>query len=181
MEISTVLCYGLAAICFILLPLVLLNVIKDRKKMNIAATVIFCCYLLVLFVGVFGKVEVGSSTTKISLDFSGQWCTKSIKWNFSHLSTFDIVVNLVMLIPVGIFVAYFAHRKWKIWGLLIFLVFIGIASGCFIEIFQFILPVPRSVQLSDIVFNTISVFVGGLVGLGMIALASPKQNYVEKK
>ncbi len=172
MEISTILCYGIAAICFALLPFVLLCIIKDRKKMNIAATVIFCCYLLVLFAGVFGKLEIGAKTTKITFDFSGQWCTKSIKWNFSHLSAFDIFINLIMLIPVGIFTSYFLHRKWKIWQLLIFLIFIGFGCGIFIETMQFILPIPRSVQLSDVIFNTASVFAGGLLGLAMIAITS---------
>ena len=144
--------------------------------MNICAIVLFCVYAMVLCLGVFGRVEFTKSTVKLGLDFSGQWCSKSINWNFAHLSAFDVVINLFMLVPVGFFVTYFLVKKWKIWQLLIFLLFIGFAFGLFIETMQFILPIQRSVQLSDIVFNSISVFIGGITSVGIISIATTKQS-----
>jgi len=54
-----------------------------------------------------------------------------------------------------------AKQKNSKFGIL-FAVIIGLLTGLFIETFQFILPVPRSVQLSDVVYNTISCVIGYL-------------------
>ena len=160
MEINLYLCYAIVGFCFVILPTILLFCVKERRKMNICAIVLFCVYAMVLCLGVFGRVEFTKSTVRLGLDFSGQWCSKSINWNFAHLSAFDVVINLFMLVPVGFFVTYFLVKKWKIWQLLIFL----------------LLPIPRSVQLSGIVFNSISVFIGGISSVGIISIATTKQS-----
>ena len=53
-----------------------------------------------------------------------------------------------------------ARYKEKKYSILLALL-IGLCTGSIIELFQFILPVNRSVQLSDIVYNGISGFLGG--------------------
>lgn len=173
MEISTFVVYIFVIFGFLVLPFILLKTIKNLKKQKIAIVSIFIFYILVLLVGVWGKLDISLKTTKLTFDFSQPWCAKSINWKFSHLSTFDIITNLVMLIPIGTFIVYFCHKKWKLLPLCIFLIFIGLFCGFFIELSQFILPIPRSVQLSDIIFNSISVLIGGLLGLLLIQLTKP--------
>ena len=42
----------------------------------------------------------------------------------------------------------------------------GFATGLLLEALQFVLPVYRSVQLSDVLLNALSVLIGG--GMGML-------------
>ena len=41
----------------------------------------------------------------------------------------------------------------------------GVIFGISLETLQFVLPVSRSVQLSDAILNTISVVMGGIIGI----------------
>ncbi|MGN1201476.1 MAG: VanZ family protein [Candidatus Caccovivens sp.] len=161
MKINLVFVLIFVCFCYLVLPFLLLC-IKNRNIKNVAIYCAFVCFLAVLFVGVFGKIDFDSQYVTIGFDFDGQWCSKTFNCSFSNLTTFDVITNLVMLIPIGMFVYYFlSSKKW--WLRLLTLFGIGILSGTLIETFQFILPIQRSVQLSDIVFNTISVLFGGLL------------------
>ncbi len=64
-----------------------------------------------------------------------------------------------MLFPVGLFV--FAISKRKPWQKLLLCLAVGALCGLIIETYQFILPIQRSVQLSDIILNAISALIGG--------------------
>lgn len=161
MKINTIAIIILGIISYVVVPFLIL-IIKNKKIKNALSITALIFFVAILLVGVWSKIDITKSYTQITFDFSGQWCDKTIKWNFSNISTFDLVINLVMLIPIGIFAFHFI-QKLKPWQKLICLVPIGILCGTAIELSQFILPVPRSVQLSDVIFNTISVFAGGLI------------------
>lgn len=155
---------------YFILPFILW-LIKNNKARNILTGIFFGLYLIVLFAGVFGKIGISAQNVSISFDFSGRWCAKNINasLDLNGITKFDLIINLVMLIPVGMFVIYFGRkRKW--WLKIILLIVFGALSGIFIELLQFILPVYRSVQLTDILLNTISVFVGGLIAWGYLAV-----------
>jgi hypothetical protein len=146
---------------------------------KILAVVFLCVFVGILCVGTLGQVQISRETIKISFDFGQNFCDKKISLSFSHLSTFDIVSNLVMLIPIGMFVVFFYHKG--IVKTSILLLCVGILSGFLIELCQFIFPVPRSVQLSDVVFNTISVIVGGIIGWLYLFLGTKINKKIYKK
>ena len=75
----------------------------------------------------------------------------------------DLLINIVMLIPIGLTVVYFNNKS--IVSKFVVLVIVGVVMGVSLETIQFILPVVRSVQLSDALLNTFSVVLGGIIGL----------------
>ncbi|MBQ8909309.1 MAG: VanZ family protein [Clostridia bacterium] len=164
----------LGVICYFILP-VAIWLIKKEKLKNIFTIIFFCLYLGVLFCGVFGKLGIDGNKVVINFDFGGRWCAKTIKWSLLNISTFDLVINLVMLLPVGMFILYFSQKK-KWWVRLILLIFLGFASGALIETCQFILPIQRSVQLSDAILNMVSVFIGGLIAWGYLSVINKIRN-----
>lgn len=166
MTISTILILILGVLSFFVLPFGIWC-IKNEKVKNILTICFFCLYLGVLFCGVFGKLSIGEKVVKIDFDFGGQWCAKTIRWSPTNIGTFDLVINLVMLFPVGMIIFYFVRKK-KWWARLLCLIGFGLLTGLLIETCQFILPVPRSVQLSDALLNMTSAFVGGMIAWGYL-------------
>ncbi|MBE7074126.1 MAG: hypothetical protein E7379_03440 [Clostridiales bacterium] len=168
-----VLCVGV--LCYFALPIAIWCIRKDRVR-NILTIVFFCMYLIVLFCGVFGSLAISENQIIVDFDFGGQWCSKTIKWSLSHIATFDLVINLLMLIPVGMMIYYFARKKqW--WAKLLILIGFGLLTGLLIETCQFVLPIPRSVQLSDVLLNCLSVTVGGLIAWGYLAIIKKIRKY----
>lgn len=161
MKINLIAGLVITILCYLVLPFVLLC-IKNKKAKNIALISAFSCFLVILFVGVFGKIDITPSYVEISFVSTGEWCAKAFSFSFSNFTTFDIVTNLLMLIPIGFFVYYFVQSK-KWWQKTLLLLLIGLCCGIIIEVCQFIFPIQRSAQLSDIIFNTISVLLGGLL------------------
>ena len=167
MSINTVLVVVLGVICYFVLPFLIWACVKKEKIRNILTISFFCLYLVVLFIGVFGQLDIGNDLVTFSFDFGGKWCAKKIGFGLTNISKFDLVINLVMLFPVGMLVYYFAKRK-KWWVKILLLLGFGLLTGLLIETLQFILPVPRSVQLSDALLNMASTFVGGLIAWGYL-------------
>ncbi len=161
MKINTILAIILAGICYIILPFLIL-LIKNEKAKKTISIITLAAFVCILLVGVWGNNNFSKNEITIGFDFSGKWCDKTMKWDFQNITTFDLVINLVMLFPIGIFAFDFLKNK-KLWQKLLILFAIGLFCGSFIELSQYILPIPRSVQFSDIVFNTISVVVGGMI------------------
>ena len=168
MTFNLILVLVLGAVCYIILPFVVWCLNGEKLK-KILTIVLFCLYLVVLFAGVFGQIDISKDRVSITLDFSGKWFAKTINWSLSKVTTFDLIINLVMLFPVGMMVLYFARNK-KWWVKVLLLIVIGLCSGAFIEFFQFMLPIQRSVQLSDVLLNTVSVSVGGLIAWGYLEI-----------
>lgn len=168
MTLPTWLVLALGVICYFVLPIAIWCIRKEKLR-NAFTILFFCLYLGVLFCGVFGQLGISESQITINFDFGGKWCAKTVKWSLNSIGTFDLVINLLMLFPVGMLVFYFSRKK-KWWARLILLVVFGLLSGTFIETCQFILPVPRSVQLSDVLLNAVSVFAGGLIAWGYLAV-----------
>ena len=70
-----------------------------------------------------------------------------------------MIINLVMMTPLGVFVWRYDRSFWKN---LLFAFLFGFVLGVIIETSQFILPIPRTVQVQDAVFNGISSVIGML-------------------
>lgn len=161
MRINTGVVLTIALIAYFVLPVFVL-MIKNKKAQNILLWILFGIYVCVLLVGVWGKIDVNKDFVYVNFDFSHGWANKNISFSFNNLTKFDIAVNLVMFIPVG-FIVWLKTQNKKVWLQILLLILVGLSCGLFVEITQYILPVPRSVQLSDVVFNAISVVFGGLL------------------
>ena len=167
MTLSTVLVLIIGVLSYFVLPFLIWWLVKNQKVKNILTIVLFCCYLAVLFIGVFSQLSIGSKFISFKFDFTGKWCAKTINFSLSHITKFDLVINLLMLFPVGMLCFYFMRNK-KTWIKILLLLIFGLLTGITIETFQFILPIQRSVQLSDALLNMVSVFVGGMIAWGYL-------------
>lgn len=154
--------YITVGFCFLILPFLLL-LIRNGKKRNIFVFISFAIYLVVLAIGVFGQIDYIEKGVKIGFVFGNKWGGKNIDYTFSVLSGHDIIFNIVMLLPLGIFIEYILRNKP--YGKRIFcLVVFGFLCGALIETMQYILPITRTVQVSDAIFNMISTIIGGAIG-----------------
>ncbi|MBR3885130.1 MAG: VanZ family protein [Clostridia bacterium] len=140
----------IALILMIVLPTVLILTLKNKPKaLKICAIVLSVIYFSLLFVGTSFVVKIKNNNLVIYADFSKEWF--SMKFLLHNFSMTNILINLILLFPLGFIVDVFAKdKKFLKTILLSFLISI------FIELYQFVLPVPRTTELTDILFNTLS-------------------------
>ncbi len=165
MELLLIPCAIIMSLLYILCPIVL-RLLIDKKKTNlILSLVLLFLFLIVLTLGVFTNCSVTYPSIKISFETSGVWASEHIRFNIFNLSIFDLCVNAIMLLPVGvIFTLFYYYKKpnFAVKKLFLWLFLIGFSCGLFIETMQFILPIERAIQLSDVLLNTISCVLGGV-------------------
>ncbi len=158
LKIPTTIAIIIAAVCVIVVPTVLLLAIKSDKKIKVITYIAISLFFVVLACGVLGKISIGKDVVSVSFDFSNYWADKAIHWDFNIDKT-DLLLNIFMLIPIGAFsVVRLKNKKLSI----LFGLILGLLTGFVIESVQYILPVYRSVQLSDIVLNGISGLIGAI-------------------
>lgn len=145
---------------YVALPVALILFLRKTKSYYAVLWVVYFLFLLVLLVGVLGKIEIGKTYSNITFDFSGEWANKKIGTSFDTTKT-DFLINIAMLVPVGQLVCLISKIKRSRFGVL-FAVVAGGFCGVLIETMQFVLPVMRSVQFSDVVYNTVSAVIGYL-------------------
>ena len=160
MNVYLVLALGL--VCYFLVPFVIIMFVKNRRVSNVLMVTLFILFLVVLFVGIYFRVSFEGNKVFAKPIFTGEWFNKEINLSFKNIPKFDFVINLIMLIPVGIVCRYLTHRK-KVCARIFILIVVAFISGILTELGQFILPIPRGVQLSDSILNMISVLIGGCV------------------
>jgi len=156
--IDTTIALIVVAVCFLAIPTILMLCIKNKRALLVATCVLTAIFFVGLCICVFSQVTITPDNVTIEIISNGKWCAKSIDYSFK-VNKQDLLINLFMLFPMGAFCIVFTqHRNLKfpiLWGLMI-----GLIIGFLIETFQFILPVNRSVQLSDMVLNAASVVIG---------------------
>ena len=160
MRISSLIVFIFLCLFYLVLPVIMMFMIKKNKKLKIFAWGFLGVFLSILIVGVLGKIDITKETVYIGFDFSQKWCNKIINFKFNNIKL-DKLINICMLMPGGEVVFLNAKVKNKNMGF-IFSIVIGIITGLVIETLQFILPVSRSVQLSDAIYNCISCVIGYL-------------------
>lgn len=160
MNVYLVLALGL--IFYFLVPFIVIMFVKNKKAGNIIMSTLFAMFLVVLFIGIYFKVSFVGNKVYAVPDFSGKWFNKTINISFSSIPKFDFLINIIMLIPIGIVCRYLTQNKKFVKRLLI-LICVAFVSGILTELGQFILPIPRGVQLSDSLLNMLSVLIGGAV------------------
>lgn len=163
MTINTTLIIILAIFFYLIYPFFIM-LIKNKKIQKALAIVSLCIFIAILTIGTLGKIDISKEKTIISFEKSGTWANKTISFSFSNLILQDIIINILMLLPIGFFVSYiFENKKW--WEKILLSTAIGLCCGILIEFCQFIFPVPRSVQLSDAILNMISSTLGSILYL----------------
>ena len=163
MVISSVFCYVLFVALFLVCPIVLSLLYKKERLNKILAYCLLGLYTIALVIGVFTKASIKNGVFSIRLDYSAGWANKTIKFNILKTRKVDFLINSVLLFPIGVILSLFLSYKNKpIKKQLISLLVVGFVIGLFIEFMQFLLPIARSVQLSDLLLNTISSVMGGL-------------------
>ena len=146
---------------YFIVPLLVLFFINNDKIYARFKRIYLSLFFIVLFIGVFGKIDMNNKVIFIGFDFSGGFFSKQIITAFPRFKL-DILLNVLMLIPVGEILFLDKVKLNK--NITIFSSFlIGFFIGVFIELLQFVLPVVRLVQLSDIIYNSISSVLGYII------------------
>lgn len=159
MSLSIPLILIVGILSYFVIPFILLCCCKGRLTSTII-WILFAVYIVVLLCGVLSKYNIVDRDYILYFDF-GYYSNKAINWRFWKVGIVDVLINIIMLIPIGQVIAHFVKTKSKTKVLIVLLVS-GLLSGIVIETLQYILPINRSVQLSDVIFNIISVVLGGL-------------------
>lgn len=154
----------LLGVFFAILPLCFLFAFKDLKKLKIAYSVLLSLYCVVLFFGVFAKIGIGQKITVsfYSVDIHAR---KAFNYFIYTFNLRDVIINITMFVPFGFLICAF----FKEYGILK-TAGIGLLTATFIETVQYFLPDVRMSQMSDILLNTTSCFIGALAFAAMMFL-----------
>ncbi len=150
-------------ICYIIIPFFVFQFARNSKIGKIITIVSLVTFCVVLFFGITSKLTFIEEKVLIELDYSSDWCSKTINFSLTNIMSTDFIINITMLIPIGLSLFYLMKcSNWKKFDIIFV---IGLVTGILLETIQFILPVPRSVELSDVLLNTISTVFGGGIGI----------------
>ena len=148
---------------YLIVPLFIWLFARSSKVGKILTITMLIMYAVILFFGITSRIVIDNKFAIVSLDYSANWCDKTINFSLLKIDKIDLLINIVMLIPIGLTIVYFNNKS--IVSKFVVLVIVGVVVGVSLETIQFILPVVRSVQLSDVLLNTFSVVLGGIIGL----------------
>ena len=93
-------------------------------------------------------------------------------WIFSEVNRYglkhvvqEVVVNLLMFFPIGLFISMgLSHLKTMT------ILFIGLGLSLIVESLQFFLKV-GAFEINDLIFNTVGIYVGHLLGVYLTSLS----------
>lgn len=161
--VPIVLIVVLGCLLTFVIPLLLVLFVKNKSVLKWFVVGLLSVYMIILFVGVFGAYSFENGVYKVWFDFSHFDKQRTIDFDIFDVGKIDAIINLIMLIPIGLVCVYFSRKNMKrlVWLLPV----LGVFSGVFIEGCQYVFPIVRSVQLSDVILNAISVCIGGVVGI----------------
>jgi len=157
MKLNTTLILLFLMVFYIIIPTILtfLKNSKVKKILDITYSVLF---FIMLFVGVFGKIDINKTFTTIFFDFTNEMFSKQFNFKFWIVNFQDFIINISMLFPLGyIFTSFIKSKKVVLISFVL-----GLLTGMIIEISQFLLPIYRSPQLSDIILNGVSALIGAI-------------------
>lgn len=142
----------------LLLPWVIIA-FTNRK---IYSWLLFIIYLIILCIGVFSEIEITKQSIIFNFEININYCfnvDKFLLWGFG-LS--NILINITMFIPFGMFIYYITKQRFWL------TILIGFLSSLAIEFLQLALPIIRNAELFDIIANTISCAIGAIYCLVII-------------
>ena len=162
MVLSTWLGLLLTCLLYLVIPVMVLLLVKNKKVIFILSTILIVMFVVVLYFLTLGNVSIDSNVVFMGLDFSGEWCSKTIHLSLLYGDFGDVVINVAMLIPIGAYIVIIDNVFDKKHTLIKALV-VGFIIGLSVETLQFILPVYRSVQLRDVLLNSLSTLLGAVI------------------
>ena len=139
-----------------LLPSVFVMFFNHKPWLKWVVLCFFIIYLLVLFAGVFGKIDITQNTVYITFENNGLPFNAHnfLWWNFDKA---NVLINLFMLFPVCLIIFAFCKKHTFLKTIIL-----AFCLSAFIETMQFILPVSRTVEITDLLYNTLSGIIGWL-------------------
>lgn len=140
----------------IILPTILILSLKNNPKaLKISAICLAVIYFTLLFIGTTFRISIRNGNLSVYPDFSHQWF--SMNFLISSFHPVNLTINIILLFPLG-FIVFFCTKKHPFLKTIIFTFLLSL----FIELYQFILPVTRTTELTDLFFNTSSGVISGL-------------------
>ena len=107
---NTILIYIIAFLMMVVMPTILVFALKNHKKTLKITTLIFAIlYFACLFIGTTCVLNINSTSTSISFDFTKDWFSIDFLWFDFRIG--NMLVNLSMLFPIGFIVYIFSNRK----------------------------------------------------------------------
>lgn len=161
MRLNTILVFVILIVFYFLVPVLALFLRDNDKIYRKFRAIYLSLFFIVLIIGVLGKIDLNKNVVYIGFDFSSGFFNKTIITKFPKFK-FDIYINLIMLLPIGEFVFIENLKKGKFFSEFDSFLY-GVLIGIVIEFLQFVLPVDRLVQISDIIYNGISSLIGFII------------------
>ncbi len=155
MEISVYIFFLIMIGGFVILPAFLKIFFGENKIVKGVNAVLLILFLISAFALTLGNVDIAQVVT-INFEQSGEWFESEIYF-FNLMRTHDIIQNLLFMTPLGIF----TYKSDRFWVSNLWIAFAcGAGLGFVIEALQFILPIARYPQVSDVLFNGLSAIIG---------------------
>jgi glycopeptide antibiotics resistance protein len=156
---------GLIAAFFILIILGVRGKPTYRLIINFVSWAYFLVVIgLTIFpIPYFGDLSGLKASDQISLVFSRiNWVPfYNWSWHSGKSQLFEIVDNILLTIPYGFLINFYANLNWKR------ILLISLASGLAIETSQFIMSLffgpYRTVDINDVILNAIGSLIGSLI------------------
>jgi len=158
MNVYVVLALGL--VFYFVVPFIVIVFGKSKSIGSIIISILSLLFLMALVIGLYSTLTFKNNAVFFNFDFTNLWFNKNINWQLKLPTKFDFIINIILLIPVGVACRYFTQNK-KLGIRIIILTIVAFVTGILTELGQYILPVYRSVQLTDTLLNIISVILGG--------------------
>ena len=136
------------------LPFFTFMLLKNKRVIKSLFIILTIFYSIVVLIGVLTNIQLGETiyiakSVDINRTFNFSPITRNVR---------DITINICMLAPLGFLLGGIIN-KYKVIKSVTF----GLILSIFIEVMQYILPIGRNAQLTDIILNTISALIGVLI------------------
>ena len=156
MVINLILAIILSLFFMVILPAFFLVLFYNKPSLKWITLAFSIIYFIMLFVGVFGKVDIDTQNISITFESNNSWFIAS-HFSWFSFDTINILLNLFMLFPLGAIVLA-STKKHAFLKTVAF----SFCTSLFIEFMQFALPINRTVEVTDLLYNTLSGIIGFL-------------------
>ena len=147
---------AIAVVFMLIVPSILIIVLKNYPKVLKIITLVFSIfYFIALFVGTAAAIDINNNHFSLTFDFSKNWF--SLYFILFNFGIRNMLINIFMLMPLG-FIVYVFCNNHKIIKTVIFAFLVSLV----IELYQFILPIARNTEITDIIFNTLGGFISAI-------------------
>lgn len=167
---NTIALFIIAFLLMVAVPIVLVFALKNHQKLLKILTIILACgYFVCLFIGTTADISMTLSKTIIEFNFTKKWF--NIDFLLYDFDLDNILINLFMFFPLGFIVYVFADKKPFVKTIIA-----ALCLSIFVELYQFILPIERFTELTDLIFNTTSGLISATVCHLLLKLGAFKPN-----